>query len=843
MKKALMIFGTVMLIALVCVAAVACDTTDKDGNNGKNDYEIATYTVTFNTNGDFVLANPVLKNVKSGSKISPPKDKNGDVIVPVKRGYTFQFWSSDGTRAFDFDNDVITKNTTLTAIYTNNVYYHTPVITAKLVYNQDGTYTVDKEGYSQNDVSLPAAELDEKTTSIKSTYNGSLANIACPSIEIDGDSFCFWYYIDDDGNPVQFTKWAKSGETNVAMLSKYYYTRGLELYPMYYSNLPRVKVVYRDSATEAVYDQTHSYALGDNIPLAERIDSPTRTGYTFDEWYYVLKDENDEDVVYDFTFAQDGADATAVADAAGIEGNFTNGELTLFARWQRKISIASVGDYMNVYNALRVQNPTDDQIKEIEEILSATIEISSIDFGGAELEPLFDKNHIFKGTIDGGTYATDGIVVSKATLSNINLKGAESVSLFGYVEGKISNFIVEGVNFAIDGNGGAFANTVYVGTLATQNGGEIANCEVRISSVNFDMPNTVVFGGICALNNGANAVDTKGYIHNCKVEIASFTSKSEGLIFGGISAQSNASSRFAKNITDIKISSVECIDDGVASNGRSSLRIGGIVANNSGTVSVSQANLVVENLTSNRETYFGGIAANNTYVVGTSFATVLLGTQSAPVSVGSSVSQVASIGGLIGKNEGAILNSHCDVKLYVKATNSNGIIALGGVVGNNFSDKTDTSTNITRGIGVINSTYAVGEIVLTEGEGVANVVSYVGGIAGRNSRSKLAQNFAIVNISVQNDGTNNVGFLFGSMENKATMTSGWYVSQNTVSVNGVVYEDGNIEGVLTGGVKIEKNKLADSNFVFDVKEGLGYSSSVWKLDGELPTLQPGIWND
>lgn len=842
MKKILMTISVVLLLALICAALIACNTqNDANGGDGQNQYETAKYTVTFNTNGDFVLANSVLKNIPSGSKIQPPKDKDGNEIIPVKKGYTFQYWSSDGTKAFDFDNDVITKNTTLTAIYTNNVYKHTTVLTAKLIYNADGSYEIDENGYPQEAVSLPAAELDKNTTSIKSTYNGSLSNLACPTISVDGDKFCFWYYIDNDGNPVQFTKWANTTDTSVAMLSKYYFTRELTLYPMYYSNLPKVQLIYRDSATEAVYDQSNFYPICDDVPIADAIATPVRAGYVFDGWYYIVKNDDDDEIEYSFEYAQEESDATDIISAAMLDDNFTNGTLRLYARWKRLISIASLADYMNVYDALRVQNPTEEQQKEIDEILSAEIRISDIDFGGAELQPLFDADRVFQGTLDGGVYTESGNLSSNATLSNATFAYDTHVSVFGYIGGCVKNINIENISLNLTEKDGNYSNSAYIGVIATQNSGEIYNCNVRLTDVSLQGMNTVLFGGIAAKNTGSNGISTKGYIHDCSVSISSFTAQCEGLVFGGVTAESNASSRISKNNVDITVSSVDCSDDGVAANGKSSVKIGGIVGVNGGTVSGSTVKIKIDSLASSDETYFGGAVAVNTGNIGTTKAFATLCSEQMPARIGASLSQVAAIGGLIGKNEGALVNSHCEVQLYACATNSNSIIAIGGLIGNNFSDKRDSSTSQTQGIGVIYSSYAVGDISLTSDESLSNVTVYAGGLAGRNSQSKITQNFAIVNVSVVNEGTNNVGFLFGSMENKSTIVSGWYADDNILALNGIVYSEGNFEA-LTNGVSVAKENFSDSVWVLgssQVSSTLGFDDEVWSVagDGSLPVLK------
>ncbi len=842
MKKALMILGVIALVLILCMAVVACDPQEQNGNDNDNPnvYEQAKYTVTFKTNGDFVLTNSVLKDVPSGSKIEPPKDKDGKVITPIKKGYTFQFWSADGTKAFDFANDVITKNTTLTAIYTNNVYKHNPVLTAKLIYNSDGSVEVDENGYIEGHATLTPAELDKNTTTIKSTYNGSLANIACPTVTDEADKFCFWYYIDSEGKPVQFTKWARSGDASVQMLTKYNFTEELTLYPMFYSNLPEVKVVYCDSASEGVYNEEHSYRIGDYVPQSEAYIAQ-KTGYAFDEWYYILKNEDEEDVQYSFGFLKDESedDATSVADAAGITDNFTNGTLYLYARWRKQISLVSVDDFTNLLAALNVAEPNDEQKKAIDEILSAEIFVDDINFGGATLQPLFE-NHTFTGTIKSNKINAETQVVENAVFSNGIFEGKSSASVFGNVSGKVSNIDFDGITLSVDKT--QDTNVFALGFVATTNGGEIANCNVRDCIVKIEGLKTVVFGGISAYNNGSAGATGKGYIHNCSFQMGSISVDCEALTFGGISGEGNSSSRCEANTVEVTFANVATKDDGIPGNGRPALRIGGLVGSNGGVITQSQARVTISALSSQGETCIGGATAVSTGTVGRTSVALDLCNESAPALVGATLSQTASIGGIVGKNEGTVINSYCDsANLYVKAINSNSIIAVGGIVGNNFTDKTDQDSSQTSGIGCINKSYAVGEIVITQADGTKGIVVYAGGIAGRNSQSKIASDFAIVNITIQNNGTNHLGYLLGSLERGARITSGWYANQNSITLNGEKHEGENFD-VIMSGTATEIENFSNVAWVIgagDTRSTLGFDDTVWMVagDGSLPTLK------
>lgn len=821
-----------MLIALVGVVVAACNNKGIDTpDDNKNDYEQAVYTVTFNTNGDVVLSDNVVR-VSAGEKVSPPT-VNGEEFIPVKKGYTFRFWSADGTKEWDFDSDTVNKNITLTAVYSNNVYTHNFNIFAKLEYgvDHDGnpTYSINEAGYTSSDVVMSAAELNPDTTSIKSTYNGSLGQLAIPTVLNGDDAFCFWYYLDSEGKPVQFTKWADEGDASVVMLSKYYFTSPLTLYPMYRSNLPRVNVIYRDSNTEAVYDSTHSYAIGDEIPTLDKIADPQKAGYIFKEWYYVLVDDEDVEYEYNFVFGEDDIEGTSVVDAADISGVFVGGELRLYARWQKVISIASKQDYLNVYDTLHIDNPTDEQSKAIEEILGAIINISSIDFAGAQIKPLFDEDMVFTGSIDGGIYNQNHTLVSNAVISNAVISGDSHASLFGYVAGDISNIDVQGISFNLTND----VKTASV--IATKNTGSITNCNVTLGAIDLSGTSQLDFGGIAGVNNGSNGAQNKGYITNCSVKIASIVGVHESITLGGISARSNSSSYITGAVVDITIESLSAIDDNISSNGLSSLNVGGIVANNGGTISMSKVKIDVRALSSEKATQFGGVAAINTGTISRVSGDVTLASSANPALVGASISQVAGIGGIAGKNEGILITSCVNASLYARAINSDSIVTIGGLVGNNYSDRRDSQSSQIKGVGVINSCYVVGNIVLDKVDGASNVTVYCASLAGRNSQSKLAKNFAIVDISITNDGVNNVGYLFGSMEKKSVMNgTGYYAKECTFVLNGEAFAGDNL---ISLGVAEDKSSFSSATWL-ENSSTVAFDSTIWLItDGQLPTIR------
>lgn len=846
MKKALTTVCILLVALLLCTVLVACDNTNNPDPDKKPDYEKATYTVTFNTNSDFVLTDSVIKNVPSGSKISAPKDSNGKLIIPVKKGYTFKYWSADGVNEFNFSTDTIKKNTTITAVYTNNVYKHEPVINAKLNYikNADGTYSYEIVENAYDGASLSAVELNPETTSIKSTYAGSVTEIACPTPK-EGDTFRFWFYM-QDGKPVQFTKWAADGASSVAMLSKYYFTKGLTLYAMYESTLPKMKVEYKDSLSEMLYARKE-YSSNSQINEKDAYVA-TKPGYRFDKWYYTVVGDDDKATDYDFKFYTDKESGTIINSATGTTDFFTPSTLVLKAKWIKQITITSADEYKSkLYDVLRKENPTEDEQLAISQILEADIIIANdANFGGiGALEPLFDSEHVFKGTIDGGIYDGNGNLTGKSKLQNVSVSAQSHASVFGYVAGSIKNLDVENVNLTVvkDENG-KFGIKSVLAPVATRNEGSITNVAVSGAIFNLESGmNTVYIGGIVGENKGFSTKSNTGYISDCTSNVTINDATAKAFVIGGVTAETNASSALTRNSAVVAVKNISTVDDGISANGATYFVLGGIAGRSGGTVTKSNASVTVENGTiSSGAASIGGIAGDGTGSVATSSANITV----------SALVANANVGGLIGKNEGYVLNAYAIVDFDLTAAGKNAILSVGGLIGNNFSSKTETGTSQTIGIGAINKSYSDGEINVSVNDGALTTL-FVGGIAGRNNKSKIGGVFTLVDITVDGvkDGVkSNLGFSFGSMEAKATINSGWYGDGNSLTLNGEKYElkfDGNdAEGnpTYTENFEITKagTKTESSNFTskawLESKSNANLDGEVWNLsDGALPTLK------
>lgn len=847
-KNNIVIFALVLcLAALLAVSLVACDhnPSDNNGNNGTNQYEKPTYTVTFKTNSDMVLTNPIVTDIEYGSTVSEPKDSNGNRIIPVKRGNRFLWWSKDGSSAYDFTQPV-TENFTLTAQYSPLEYVHTPELYDTLVYDaQSGTFKVERTR-EQNDVGMSDAELNPDTTSLKSKFGTAENKLPCPAGSDSTGEFCFWYYLNDEGQPVQFSKWKAEGENTVFPLESYNFTSGLTLYPMFYDNLPVVTVKFADSLSGAVYAEKQ-YKFGDNIPSGAATAND-KEGYEFDYWYYIVtsKDDDGNEIKEDkvFTFeTSDEKTPTSPMDAAQAKDNFVPVELTVYAKWIRVIKIANVADYMAVYNELRTENPTDDEQKRIDQIYTAKINIvGELDFGEQSLQPLFDSEHPFKGTIDGNIYGANNSVIGTAKIKGGYFGNRTDGSVFGYNEGIIKNIVFENVRFDFEN---MQADTVYVGTVTSFNGGTIDGCAVVYTGqLSIEYDNAVVYGGITARNNGKSSANA--LLRQCTVNVAGgFTAECKSLVFGGLAGEGNAAASITKcTVISYNVNAVLCSENGAEASGR--LVMGGMVGINAGQIRLSTVqSFNVVDAVSLGEFIFGGVAGINTSNLRVVNATVKLGSASNAVKARGSLSNVVAVGGLIGKNEGYILNCYVNAELYVEIVSvaqTGGIVTVGGLVGNNFSDKKDTSSSTESGVCAINYCYSVGEISVKVADGAQKVAVYAGGIAGRNTHKKLGSLFSVMNITVSNAGAKSyVGRIVGKMLNDvATNGNIFFIQEANINVTGEA------ETQDLGTVTEEAN-FRDGKWVTGADGGnsvIRFSGTTWEVvDGQYPTFKADVYNE
>ncbi len=939
---------TIVLAALLVASLVACN---RDGG-GDLDPEPGTtgkYTVTFDLNGAQIVGESVLSpltDVAYDSTIEEPLGADGKPLKLQKTGYTFMGWTKDGAEfKFGKGGTPIRSNTTLRANFVANKYYHTPNIYATLSYDEEhdkfsinpsghakdpenpqvveGSYlknsageeVLDEKGekipvYDTN-YSLGAAEFNKDQTTIYSTYNTtSPSYIVKPTYtppqgeEDKKDPFCFWYYLDDNGRPVQFTEWANADDDSSTVKVKtvsYVFTKPLTLYAMFESDLPKVTVNYYDGEDQShLVVDTQSYPLGAYISDKDMPAAPTKDYYEFDYWYFVYttKDKDDNDVRNEEKFIfqtrdEDGkvtnTDSTSPMDAAhpdpeiipAAEINFRPVTLNLYAKWIKKIMLSDAQEFIRVRNEIsdligRLDDAETDETKasvkaELDSYLTAKIVVSNLDFttigGTDDMAPLFgNKDYPFLGTIDGGDYdAHTGAVKDSHTIRSNN-NHLFLGSIFGYVNGAIKNLNVQTITIKAPDSAD---NILYLGVLASSLAGSADNCS--LSSISFDLTGLgskkVIIGGIAGEFRGGSE---SGKITSCSVTMENILVSAQGVVIGGVAGIAGSATSISDCTATLTITSATATGGDGATSG---LRIGGLAGDSESAITNSTASLTITALEAHGSCYVGGIAGQNSASIYKSQATMTLCTSEAPASVGSEalIAKTVAIGGLAGLNSGYLRDSYATANLYVSVVRyNNSRVAVGGLVGDNYADRKDSSSGShsdEQSIGAINYCYSVGEIELrVTGDDTSEALAiapalYAGGLAGYSHHSNNSANFAVVDITITYNAakTNkrllHAGFLYGDMAADATLKSGYYASESTLEINGDSFPttlpkteegEGSEEGqpeeeaynVSRLGTATEKAKFMDESFVIGSESTLKWAADIWEIGEEkYPTFK------
>ncbi|MCQ2409081.1 MAG: InlB B-repeat-containing protein [Clostridia bacterium] len=806
MRKRLLISVMILLIAALIFGLCACNknTEEKPGEKEFNggEYETATYTVTYNAGGGTTNNDWKERVYNYGEKVLKP------TYTPVKTGYVFLYWSvaSNGTE-FNFATSSVESDMTLYAVYQAAVVNHTYDLTAVL--KKDG------EIYSAETGQYTYGHMPQGNTKIQTQYGNSSSVLVVPYTDNPGlvngiqDRFCFWYYL-KAGKPERFSTMATATSTSVTVLKAYNETNGIELYPMWLSTLPKVSVTFMDSLSDDTYG-TIDVVYGGSIDKSDG-PLPEKAGYKFVSWTYTNTDEKEEE----FFFADTDTNATVASEMVGFD-YFDKNEVTVYANWRKEIVISSLSSYKAIYDKLRNENPTEDEQKEIDEILSAEIEITSIDFEGESLEALFDKDHVFKGTITGNNAG------SKAVLSNGAFSGKESISVFGYVQGTVKNITVDASNTFSISTG--YTDRIYIGAVATQlssssssNKGLIYTCEATLN-INIDGDyGELVIGGIVADNKGAvkESIATVNIVKLAASKIS----------LGGIAGTSNASiegNTVNITVTDLTASGV--------------LKLGGIAASNSGSIIKGTATVNAAKIIAQSSVLFGGIAGENTSVIQQSSAVATLGTTDNKVTFGGTQAAPAYAGGLIGRNSGQLDNCFVTVDFHIFAGNDKDVLMTGGMVGENKSTSASSSA------GEINFGYAVGTIDI-KADSSKNITTYAAGIIGNNTQNNVSCLFCVVDIIADNEaGTNNVGYLEAQDKSTSSATRIYRASESVITKNGNVVSAAPDITVITNEKDLAEGnfKTNSTGFIFGTtSNAMKFDDKIWEIvtDGETyPTLK------
>ena len=210
-------------------------------------WQINTYTVTFDTNGGSTVD---AQNVQYGHKATRPADPTKQATS--EKLYTFDKWVLFGSQdAFNFESTEITGDTTLIAIWT-----------------AVGTYTVETYSNSQSTLSL--------ISSIP-VYDGyKMTALSNPTPTKAGLTCLGWFKIISMTSPTEFVLDTTPFDFNTAI------TENIKLAPKWKVNLYNITFNYNGGQGDMPAIQNVS-ALSEE-PIALDNSSVTRNGYRFLGW-------------------------------------------------------------------------------------------------------------------------------------------------------------------------------------------------------------------------------------------------------------------------------------------------------------------------------------------------------------------------------------------------------------------------------------------------------------------------------------------------------------------------------------------------------------------------------
>lgn len=346
---------------------------------------------------------------------------------------------------------------------------------------------------------------------------------------------------------------------------------------------------------------------------------------------------------------------------------------------------------------------------------------SDIDASVLEDYEAIGSNKDYQGTFDGRGHAIIGLTAGGSDATNIGV-----FSTVGK-QGKVKNLSVLAGNFTGKGN---------VGAVAGVNKGTISDITTYGNTITSDGH----AGGLVGTNE--NTIRDSTSVSNVIANI-------QEAMAGGIAGI---------NKTGAVIDNSES-NSAVAGNVATSSGLGGVAGRNEGTLSKVD-NLGVTNGGDSESSAVGGIAGINTgsienaynesFVTGGKKTGGLVGINEKSGSLvnaanagrvegkGAAQDAAQEIGGLVGDNDGSILNGR-------NGGNVTGTTYVGGIVGTNREDSTLTDIINDTSIMIKGTTYVGGiagqnagriidtEVSRTLSDGVVEGVENVGGIAGKNT--------------------------------------------------------------------------------------------------------------
>ena len=143
--------------------------------------------------------------------------------------------------------------------------------------------------------------------------------------------------------------------------------------------------------------------------------------------------------------------------------------------------------------------------------------------------------------------------------------------------------------------------------------------------------------------------------------------------------------------------------------------------------------------------------------------------------IGGNVGGKNSVGGLVGRNLGAIVNSHADVLVSATGAFSGGLVGedVDGEIHNSYASSMVTGTSEVGGLVGLST----GDIYNSYASGMVTGTSEVGGLVGKASTANVNNSYAIGEVS----GMSSTGGLIGSSANGVVNASYWDIETSKVT--------------------------------------------------------------
>ncbi len=798
MKKINLKLLLIVVLAVLMLALVACNEPapiDPPTNDTPSDDTPApvTFTVTFDSKGGTGIEG--YKDVEFGQQVAAP------VTNPTKEGYEFDCWTLSNGDKVDFNTYTVYSNVTFYASWKAKSYDLTAYLTDEKVsgnildlssgsvadYYGANVTVNDGEKYNLRNTVVDGVTV--KTLTFALSYESTTSSgqsLPVPTTTRDGDRFMYWYYYEGD-EIVQLSKTLAKGSTatTIELLRGYKYDGARTLYAMWYSALENVTVKFNSGLENETIDTPDMVVkVGDYISAP---DTPSISGYDFDKWTYVIKDDEDEEKVVDMSFYVD-ASSQGVAVTLDLT---TDGVFNLYGSWTKRIEINSASDFASL-------DDTDEMVQNANIYLMADVNLG-------EWSAKFDENNSFKGVFDGNGHTIT------FTISNGD---SPYLSLIGVNDGTIKELLVSAViNVTELGDG---IEKYYASGVAGVSTGTISAVDVRYFNATVKADTTIHVGSVVGYNNDSEISGSKAT--NVIIDV-----DGTEVYAGGVVGLNNRG--FVKGFTLYgtgKSADITASGDGVYA-GAFAGRI------NAGEYTECSATSVNIEATASNSVYAGGVAGR---IVNNTLEKISL----SAITI-SAKGNNAYAGGAVG--DGGSTLRHILIDGATVVAEGTKVAVAGGMVGSNYCESGNR--------GQIQFSIVKASSVTAKGDGKA----YAGGIAGQQNAGASSSNGAVTRVYAECDvavvsaGTAKLGSAFGVYDTK-TVCSNVYVSSTAVlTLNGTAYDKEapafevttrtDVMDVTPGFETIQNASWVNGNL--KLNSSASSSNPIWIVaDGAYPTL-------